>query len=104
MNTESTKEAFSEIVSAMATLSVAKAKLANIYSHLKQRDDTQFVLDNLGQYCTPSDDAHEVLFERLHAAKEAAVYASREDERRLLQEQLASAYLAVERAYKALKQ
>lgn len=103
MDTPSTKYAFDEVVAAMADLSVVKSKLSNIHYHNKVRDDTQFVLDNLGRYCTPSDDAHEVVYERLQAARDAADNAGREDERRLLLEQLAGAYLAIERAYKHLK-
>lgn len=103
METASTKKAYEETVNAMVALSAVKAKLGNIHYHLKQVDDTQFVLDNLGRYCTPSDDAHEVVFERLHAAKELAELANRTDERQLILDQLTEAYFAIERAYKTLK-
>lgn len=103
MDTQATKAAFDEIAKAMADLSVAKSKLSNIYYHQKVRDDTQFVLDNLGQYTAPDSDAHEIIYERLLAAKDAAANANRQDEKDLLLDQLASAYLAVERAYKSIK-
>lgn len=103
MQTVNTKKALDETITAMVALHAVKAKLGNIHSHLKQRDDTQFVLDNIGRFCTPSDDAHEVVFERLQAAKEMAELASREDERRLVLDQLTEAYFAIERAYKSLK-
>lgn len=104
MDTQATKTAFDEVAKAMADLGVAKSKLSNIYYHQKVRDDTQFVLDNLGRYTTPEDEAHEIIYERLLAARESAANANRQDEKELLLSQLASAYLAIERAYKSLKQ
>lgn len=103
MDTQATREAFDEITKAIADLGVVKAKLSNIYYHQKVRDDTQFVLDNLGQYTTPDNEAHEIIYERLQAAREAAANASRMDEKTLLLEQMAGAYLAIERAYKTVK-
>ena len=98
-----TREALDSVIDAMASLQVVKTKLNNIYYHHKQWEDAQFLLDNIGRFAAPSDDAHEVLFERLQTSKEQANYAQRDDEKNLLLEQLAHAYLAVERAYKTVK-
>lgn len=96
-------KAFAEVIEAMVSLENAKTKLANIHYHTKNVDDAEFLLNNIGRFASPSDDAHEVLFERLQAAKELARVHQSKEEISVLKGQLASAYLSIERAYKILK-
>lgn len=96
-------QAFVEVCEAIAALESAKRKLVNIHYQTKQVEDLQYVLEHLGQFAPPSDDAHETVFNQLEHAKETL----RDAESGVLwgdiRTKLSEAYNATDRAWQTIK-
>ena len=103
LSTEKTHKALAEICDAIASLHRAKNLLNNYHYQSKMVDDYTFLLNNIGNFCAPSDDAHEVIFAQLEASKQTL----RDAESGVLWENvkgdLSKAYNATDKAWETIK-
>jgi thioredoxin-like negative regulator of GroEL len=97
------KAAFDQICAAIASLQHAKTTLANLHYQAKQVEDLQHILDHLGQFASPSDDAHEVIFAQLDIAKQTLRDANSGRLWSGVQQDLSAAYKATDEAWTTIK-
>lgn len=69
MKREALKEAYSKAVDATVELERARNLLSELHYRLEEVENSKFLLNNIGKWADPSDDAHEVLFERVKKAE-----------------------------------
>lgn len=103
VSTQGTHDAFNEVCAAIAALQEAKTRLANFHYCSKKVDDIQWTLDNVGKYASPSDDAHEMLFNQLEAAKQTLRDAQSGNLWDTVKTDLECAYQATDRAWEIIK-
>ena len=103
VSTEKTHKAFMEICAAMASLQRAKTLLANYHYQSKKVDDYNWLLDNVGKYATPSDDAHEMLYCQLEAAKQTLRDSQSGELWASVKNDLSNAYKATDAAWETIK-
>lgn len=103
LSTEKTHKAFVEICEAIAHLERAKTMLANYHYQSKLVDDYTFLLNNVGNYCSPSDDAHEMLFSQLEIAKQTLRDSQSGALWTNIKSDLSLAYSATDRAWETIK-
>jgi hypothetical protein len=103
VSTENTHKAFYEVCAAMAALQTAKTRLANYHYCAKKVDDLKWLLDNVGRYASPSDDAHEMLFNQLEAAKQTLRDAQHGELWSSIKKDLETAYKATDKAWETIK-
>lgn len=103
VSTERTHRAFVDICEAIASLERAKNQLVNYHYHSKKVDDYTFLLNNVGNYCAPSDDAHEMLYNQLEVAKQTLRDAQSGQLWDSVQQDLKKAYTATDRAWETIK-
>lgn len=63
------KEAYNKAVEATVELERARHMISELHYRLEEVENSKFLLDNVGKWASPSDDAHEVLFERVRKAE-----------------------------------
>lgn len=63
------KNAFTAVSVASCELERCRALIAELHYKVEQVENAQFLLDNIGRWADPSDDAHEILFSRLSKAE-----------------------------------
>jgi hypothetical protein len=103
LSTEKTHKAFYDICAAMAALDRAKNLLANYHYHSKKVDDIRWLLDNVGKYASPSDDAHEMLFAQLEIAKQTLRDSQSGELWISVRKDLEKAYQATDSAWETIK-
>jgi polysaccharide deacetylase 2 family uncharacterized protein YibQ len=105
-NLSSTKvrKAFDEINAAIASLQHAKNTLTNLHYQTKQVEDLQYILNHLGQFASPSDDAHEAVYAQLESAKQTLRDANSGRLWDGVKEDLSRAYKATDEAWRTIKQ
>lgn len=103
VSTESTHKAFHEVCAAIAALQQAKTRLANYHYCSKQVDDIKWMLDNVGKYASPSDDAHEMLYAQLEIAKQTLRDAQTGELWETVKRDLEAAYQATDKAWETIK-
>lgn len=103
VSTERTHNAFVDICKAIASLERAKNQLVNYHYQSKLVDDYTFLLDNVGNHCAPSDDAHEMLYNQLEIAKQTLRDAQSGDLWDSVQKDLKVAYEATDSAWATIK-
>lgn len=69
MRQHALRETFVRAVDATVELERARHLLAELHYKLDEVDNAKFMLENVGRWAPPSDDAHEVLFERVKRAE-----------------------------------
>ena len=97
------KKAFEEICAAIASLQHAKTTLVNLHYQAKQVEDLQYILNHLGQFASPSDDAHEAVYAQLESAKQTLRDANSGRLWEGVKEDLSSAYKATDEAWQTIK-
>lgn len=103
VSTEKTHQAFKDICAAIAALQRAKTTLANYHYHSKKVDDLKYLLDNLGRFASPSDDAHEMLYNQLEVAKQTLWDAQSGELWDSIKHDLEVAYKATDEAWDKVK-
>jgi hypothetical protein len=103
VSTESTHKAFHEVCAAIASLQQAKNRLANYHYCSKQVDDIQWMLNNVGRYASPSDDAHEMLYAQLETAKQTLRDADSGELWDGIKRDLEVAYKSTDKAWETIK-
>lgn len=103
VSTEKTHEAFKSICAAIASLERAKLALANFHYCSKKVDDIKYLLENVGKYASPSDDAHEMLFAQLEIAKQTLRDAQSGELWDGVKKDLSNAYQATDKAWERIK-
>lgn len=103
VSTEKTHKAFHEICAAIASLEKAKLALANFHYCSKKVDDIKYLLDNVGKYASPSDDAHEMLYGQLQIAKQTLRDAQSGELWEAVRKDLSNAYQATDKAWETIK-
>jgi thioredoxin-like negative regulator of GroEL len=98
------KAAFDQICAAIASLQHAKTTLANLHYQAKQVEDLQHILDHLGQFASPSDDAHEAVYAQLESAKQTLRDANSGRLWDGVKEDLSRAYKSTDEAWRTIKQ
>lgn len=63
------KEAYVQAVEATVELEKARHMISELNYRIEEVENSKFLLDNVGRWAEPSDDAHEVLFERVRRAE-----------------------------------
>lgn len=97
------RAAFDQICAAIASLQHAKVTLTNLHYQAKQVEDLQHILNHLGKFASPSDDAHEVIFAQLEAAKQTLRDANSGRLWDGVREDLSLAYKATDEAWTTIK-
>lgn len=87
----------------MAALQHAKTTLAEFHYSAKKVEDIKYLLDNVGKYACPSDDAHEMLFAQFERAKQVVADAESGDLWTGVKEDLEAAYKATDAAWVIIK-
>jgi hypothetical protein len=103
VNSENTHKAFLEVCTAIAALQQAKNRLSDYHYCSKRVDDAHWLLDHVGEYATPSDDAHEMLFNQLEIAKQKLRDAQSGSLFENIKLDLESAYKATDNAWSLVK-
>lgn len=96
-------KAFKEICAAIASLQHAKTTLINLHYQAKQVEDLQHILNHLGQFASPSDDAHEVIFAQLEVAKQTMRDSASGELWNGIRDDLSRAYKATDDAWTTIK-
>lgn len=98
-----TNSAYTDICAAIASLDRSRVLLANYHYHAKKVDDIKWLLDNVGRYASPSDDAHEMLHFQLEVAKQNLRDAQSGTLWSSVRSDLETAYKATDSAWETLK-
>ena len=69
MRKETLKESYDSLCRSVYELEKARLILSKVLSKAEESESIDFVLENVGKFAPPSDDAHEVLFARSEKAK-----------------------------------
>ena len=70
MRKEQLRAIYNKACEAQVDLEKARALIANLHYVMEEADNSKFLLENVGRWAAPSDDAHEILFERARRAEE----------------------------------
>lgn len=100
---ENIHAAFKDTCEAIAKLEEAKTRLADLAYKMKQVDNLQYLIDNVGRFAVPSDDAHEMLHFQREAAKQTLRDAEEGDVMAKIKADLQKAYTATERAWEKVR-
>ena len=71
MKRESLKAAYEAATAATIELERCRKLISELHYRAEEVENSKFLLDNIGRWADPSDDAHEVLFARVKAAEKA---------------------------------
>jgi hypothetical protein len=69
MNRDALKDAFNKAVEASVEIDKARKLISDLHSKVTNVETSKYLLEKVGEWAAPSDDAHEVLFERLTKAE-----------------------------------
>lgn len=69
MKKEMLKAAYDAATAATRELERCRAIIADIHHRVEELENARFLLDNVGRWADPSDEAHEILFERVNQAE-----------------------------------